>query len=358
MVIKISGIIGLDTTAKGVYEQLEKSRGDVEIQINSPGGSVFEGLELYNAIRNYKNGKIHCLVVSLAASMASYIMLAGDTLQLTDNSVVMIHNPLNFVYGDFRTMKKEADILERLRSIFSSLYSEKTGLNEEEIKKKMDNETWFIGKDELAVWGDIIPTKSSKKIDKADAMIQFEGVKAYLKNNGDDIDNLVALLGKNPLENRAENRIEAKTSNKAEANTSQTLQTFINKDKKIMNEKIMNLEEFKAQNPVLYAEIYNLGINKEKDRVKAHLEFYDVAPNLVVENIKNGVEFLNNATLQAQYTRAGLNHKEIKELEDESPQSVIPKALSPEQTKKEIEAKNNQNSFNVDNIINLMEERR
>jgi hypothetical protein len=122
-----------------------------------------------------------------------------------------------------------------------------------------------------------------------------------------------------------------------------------------MNEKSMNMEELKAQNPSLYNEIYNAGIRKEQDRVKAHLEFYDVAPLLVMENLKSGIEFLNNATLQAQYTRAGLNRKEIKDLEIDSPQAVNPKTISPEEVKKNIESKDEKN---VDNIIKLMEERR
>jgi len=150
--IQINGEIGWDVTGDMIKEQLEKANGaDVLFEISSPGGSVFEGLTIFNAIRNYK-GKTAAHIIGLAASMASYIPLATDSVKVEDNAIYMIHNAWTVAIGDVNEMQDKADFLGSLNSMLSKAYSDKTGNTKEEILKLMGEETWYFG-DEIKEMG-------------------------------------------------------------------------------------------------------------------------------------------------------------------------------------------------------------
>ena len=100
MTIKIDGEIGWDIKAREIKGQLEESTGDITIEISSPGGSVYQGVSIFNAIKQYNKGTVTTVITSLAASMASYIAIAGDTIKAYDNAVYMIHNASVFSWGD------------------------------------------------------------------------------------------------------------------------------------------------------------------------------------------------------------------------------------------------------------------
>jgi ATP-dependent protease ClpP protease subunit len=101
MKLNIDGAIGVDVFAREVREQLAAAEGPVEILVNSPGGSVTEGVAIYNAIRDYRRAgnQVTARVVGLAASMSSYIPLAADTVTVEDNAVFMIHEPSMIALG-------------------------------------------------------------------------------------------------------------------------------------------------------------------------------------------------------------------------------------------------------------------
>ena len=113
MAIKIKGVIGADVNGQLLAEQISRLSGDIEFEIDSPGGSVFHGISIYNAIKNYDRGKCRMHVVGDCSSMAAYIMLAGDgDVEFEPNSIVVIHNPWSVTVGDYRDMQKEGKILE------------------------------------------------------------------------------------------------------------------------------------------------------------------------------------------------------------------------------------------------------
>lgn len=143
--VKISGSIGYDVTPDSVRDQLVAANGeDVRIEISSPGGYVFDGIEIFNLIRNYSgNTEIH--LMGLAASMASYIAMAGKKIVAEDNAVFMIHNVSAGSMGDHRDMRKVADVIESLSNMLSQKYVEKTGKSIDEIRKMMDDETYLFG---------------------------------------------------------------------------------------------------------------------------------------------------------------------------------------------------------------------
>ena len=114
----------------------------INLRINSPGGSVFDGTAIYNALKRHK-AKIITHVDGLAASMASIIALAGSEVHMADNAFIMIHDPWSIAIGDAAVMRKEAEVLDKISDVMAKTYADKTGKSMEEIKQIMADETWF-----------------------------------------------------------------------------------------------------------------------------------------------------------------------------------------------------------------------
>jgi ATP-dependent protease ClpP protease subunit len=143
-------------TAKGIEKQLEglADGEDIEIEINSPGGSVYEGVVIFNLIRDAaKTHPVSVRINAIAMSMASYIALAARTVNraakitVCDNSVVMIHNPWGIAIGDYRELQKDADYFEKLASMYGSVHAAVSGQPEKKIRKAMDDETYYVGRE-------------------------------------------------------------------------------------------------------------------------------------------------------------------------------------------------------------------
>lgn len=96
------------------------------VRLNSPGGDVFDGLAIYNALRAHP-AAVHTHVDSLAASVASIIMLAGDTVTAAENSFVMVHQPWSIVVGDAADMRQMADLLDKVSGQIEGIYTAGTG---------------------------------------------------------------------------------------------------------------------------------------------------------------------------------------------------------------------------------------
>jgi ATP-dependent protease ClpP protease subunit len=144
-IIALSGPVGWVITAKELRAELESANGgDVELHVNSPGGFVFESIEIFNLIRNYQ-GHIEARIVGVAASAASYFILAADRVSAYDNATFMMHNAINIVIGNHNDMRKTADILESLSNVLAKAYVAKTGKSIEDIKSLMDEETFLFG---------------------------------------------------------------------------------------------------------------------------------------------------------------------------------------------------------------------
>ena len=143
--ISIRGAIGFEARAENLKKALDEAKGQpVKIEINSPGGFVFEGLDMFNLIRDYK-GHTEVVLMGLAASMASYIALAADRVIAHDNAVYMIHNALTISVGNHNDMRKTADRLEGISNLIAKQYIAKSGKSVAEIKRMMDDETFLFG---------------------------------------------------------------------------------------------------------------------------------------------------------------------------------------------------------------------
>ncbi|EFH1207373.1 TPA: Clp protease ClpP [Escherichia coli] len=121
----------------------------INLHINSPGGEVFEGIAIFNALRNHGAG-ITVYVDGVAASMASLIAMAGDTVIMPENAFMMIHKPWGISGGDAEKMRTYADRLDKLESVMVPVYAQKTGKTTDEIAVMLADETWMSGAECLA----------------------------------------------------------------------------------------------------------------------------------------------------------------------------------------------------------------
>ena len=116
----------------------------VEIEINSPGGLVIQGVEMANAIKN-SNAHVVAHVTGIAASMASVIACACDEIEMEEASFMMIHNPWGKAIGDADEMRKEASVLDQMKAICMAFYRGKFARTDEELSALMSDETWYTG---------------------------------------------------------------------------------------------------------------------------------------------------------------------------------------------------------------------
>lgn len=139
--------LGMEATSPiDITEALEKADGkDVEVEINSGGGSVFAGSEIYTALKSYK-GQVMVRIVGIAASAASVIAMAGDLVAMSPTAQIMIHNSSASAEGDYRDMDHTSSMLKNVNKTIASAYRLKTKLKEEDLLSLMDNETWMTSK--------------------------------------------------------------------------------------------------------------------------------------------------------------------------------------------------------------------
>ncbi|MCL7774800.1 ClpP-like prohead protease/major capsid protein fusion protein [Pasteurella multocida] len=176
---------GWGISAKAFAKQL-KDLGNVKkinLHIHSPGGSVFDGMAIFNLLNNHTAKKI-VYIDGLAASMASVIAMVGDVVIMPENAMMMIHKPWGIQGGDAEDMRKYADLLDKIEETLISAYTKKTGKSAEELAEMLAEETWLSGQecvehgfaDQLAE-----PVKAMAKI-KSQRMKEFSNMPEAIKN--------------------------------------------------------------------------------------------------------------------------------------------------------------------------------
>lgn len=132
-------------SAKKFLEELKKipnNAKEIVLRINSPGGSVFDGMTIYERLKQHK-AKIKVYIDGIAASIASIIAMAGDEISIGEGGMVMIHLPMSGVYGNKIDMEKTIEILEKIESQMIGIYSRKSGQTSAKISKMLMDETWM-----------------------------------------------------------------------------------------------------------------------------------------------------------------------------------------------------------------------
>lgn len=127
---------------KNVIAELTDENEELKVIINSPGGDVQAGQEIYSILKGIKN-HVTVEVQSIAASAASMVAMAGDNVRMSPVSLLMIHNASTCTSGDYRDMQHTADVLQTVNTAIMQAYIAKTGKTEDELKDMMDRETWL-----------------------------------------------------------------------------------------------------------------------------------------------------------------------------------------------------------------------
>ena len=221
-------------SAKEVTEYLaDLDVENINVYINSNGGVVDTAIAINNALRRHK-AKVTVNIDGIAASAATLITCAGDTVKMPKNALFMMHNPLTIAMGDSEEMRKQADVLEKYKNSIMETYLQKVNIDKEKLSELMDNESWLSAEEALK-YGFI-----DEIIENADIQV---------------VENKV--ISNNMVFNMAE------------------FKNF-NVDKNIKNNgkgsEKMTREEIKNQYPDIYAEIINegkeIGIKEERTRIQ------------------------------------------------------------------------------------------
>jgi ATP-dependent Clp endopeptidase proteolytic subunit ClpP len=146
----LHGRIGeFDVTAKAVASALKQFKGKpVKLFINSPGGSVTEGVSIYNAAKRYE-GRLTTIVDGIAGSIASLILCAASERLIDANSCIMVHEPWSGRIGNAKEMRDEAELLARFGEMVAGVYASTTGKPVAEIKRLMAIESWYFGSEAI-----------------------------------------------------------------------------------------------------------------------------------------------------------------------------------------------------------------
>lgn len=284
------------TSPKKVSDQLSKLKGeDIDIDINSGGGSVFDASEIYALLKDYQ-GKKTGKILGLAASAASVIAMAADKLQMAPTAQIMIHNASTRSEGDYRDMDKTSDFLKNVNQTIANAYQIKSGKSHEDLLSMMDKETWLTPQQAL----------EHHLIDEI--MFDNQGIQIVASSDGgmippEVIDKMRKELQASGIQNQA--TIQSKPDIIPVANTKK-------------EGEIMNLEELKNQHPALFKQVkdegFSEGIEAENKRIQAiedlHLpgneslinqakfETRDSAENVAIQIIKaernRGKNYLQN----------------------------------------------------------------
>ena len=137
--------------AKDIRESLESVTDDIVIKLNSPGGDVFEGIEIYNYLKDHPSN-VTVEVTGVAASAATFITAGANEVIMNVGTSLMIHEASTFTWGNKSDIQKTLNALETIDESILSIYSEKTGQSNEQLEEWMNEEKWFTA-DEAVEFG-------------------------------------------------------------------------------------------------------------------------------------------------------------------------------------------------------------
>ena len=136
---------GDEITPQSFRDELYAEEGDITLWLNSPGGNVFAAAEIYTMIRDYPH-RVTVKIASIAASAASVIAMAGNTVQMSPTALLFVHDPSTIAMGNAKDMEKAIATLNEVKESIINAYAAKTGLSRNRISKLMSDETWINAK--------------------------------------------------------------------------------------------------------------------------------------------------------------------------------------------------------------------
>jgi ATP-dependent Clp endopeptidase proteolytic subunit ClpP len=246
---------GEGVTAKDVRDKLKEAKGakSIQLRVNSGGGSVFEGLAIYNLLVQHP-AKVVAHVDALAASMASVIIMAADEINVAESAMIMIHAPWSYAVGNAEDMRQQADLLDKLKEQLIDIYAAANGkIDREKITELVAAETWMTG-------SEAIENGFAHKITKSKAAAQM-----LASLDVRDFSNMPAVFARVVEDARKETKkVQAPSAPQAEAPVRAVGET--------QKGKSMTRDELRAQHPALYQACVDEGRDNERKRVNAHIK--------------------------------------------------------------------------------------
>lgn len=250
---------GLYITPEGFMEDLAavKNKGHITVKLNSCGGDLYTGIAIHNALKAL-SGEVNVVVEGIAASAASVIMCAGDTVTVYPGSLVMIHGVSVFLWDalniqDMKQLMKGMDASERA---VAEIYNAKTGIAVETLRSMMTKETWLTGREALEKgFADSVLEDG----DDPDMSMSRDRKVLYVNGIGHNVEGLRHIPGTIPIQK------SAKPAARPAANTRPTNQAAKPKGGK----NHMTLEELKAQEPDLVSQIEQAATNAAQAQANA-----------------------------------------------------------------------------------------
>lgn len=150
-VLELDGVIAEETwfdddvTPKKFKRELNSSDGDITVWINSPGGDCIAASQIYTMLKEYP-GKVSVKIDGMAASAASVVAMAGDSVLMAPTAMMMIHNPETGAWGNHNEMQKAIELLNEFKESIINAYELKTGLSRAKLSRMMEAETWMNAK--------------------------------------------------------------------------------------------------------------------------------------------------------------------------------------------------------------------
>ncbi|MNW36160.1 ATP-dependent Clp protease proteolytic subunit [compost metagenome] len=300
-----------------INEQLEAANGDdVELYINSGGGEVWAGSEIYTTLREY-SGNVTAKVVGVAASAASVAMCGAKTVLVSPTAQVMVHRSATVAAGNKNVFDQASQMLNSIDEGMLSAYEHKTGKDRAELLTLMDGETFFNAQEAIAhgFADEIMFSQTEKVAASLSAPLFSNEVMNKIKSK---------LIKENMLPGAA---TDAKTGNENKEET-----------------KTMDMNELKEKHPDLYAQVTNEAQTAERTRISA-LQAFATAPGaatFINEAITNGetVQDVAVKVMEASMKRAGQVAAERKQDAEESGVDDVEtiEAKTPETVKEEKKA--------------------
>lgn len=141
------------TQFSDALKALPASIKEIHLRVNSPGGSVFDGMTIYEKIKSERNKgrKVVAYVDGVAASIASVIIQAADEIIVGEGSFIMIHKPLVGVYGNATELDRMITILDKIEEQMISIYAKKTGMSRVDIANALAAETWYTSQESIEI---------------------------------------------------------------------------------------------------------------------------------------------------------------------------------------------------------------
>lgn len=330
-----------EISANYVRDQLKafpENEKELRIVIDSPGGDVFEGVTIFNVIRDFARNnpsvKITTYIQGMAASMASAIALAANAVSdsnkviAEDNSIFMIHDAWGYVIGNENDMREAADYFAMIDSMLSSIYMRKTGKSEEDIRSMMDAETWLWGKNILeAGFVDEIIDSENNADESANMNDSLISARAEFKKSRELVNSMNLKRGGEALKRDWAAAAVAIGFKGGEPSKAEALASVENKKGGCMK---ITAEELKRDNPDVYNQVFQdgeaAGVKKEQARVNRLLTLGQKAGanDYALECIKSNAEPSDEKVIDAFMEKGAAAKALAAQAQDQSVPDVNP----------------------------------